>query len=254
MQVERIFIDNPLRNFNYLVACEHTGEALAIDPLDVDRVLAVAAGRGWRITQVVCTHDHADHAGGREQMRRATGARIMAHTQAPLDGIDLRLREGSEVLVGSSVRLHALDTPGHTMSHVCLVGHGRLFSGDTLFCAGCGNCKQGGHPESLWHSFADRLYGLPEDLRVEPGHDYAARNLEFALHVEPDNEEARVALGEAQRAATIGGHLESTIGLERAVNPFFRVRSPTIRHSLGLGAQASDREVFLALREARNTW
>lgn len=254
MLVERIFIDNPLRNFHYLVACEHTGEALAIDPLEVDAVLAVANRHGWRITQVLCTHDHWDHAGGREDMRKATGARVLAHAASPLDGVDVHLRDGAEVHVGSSVKLRALDTPGHTMSHVCLHGHGRLFAGDTLFIAGCGNCKQGGHPDSLWHTFNDRLFRLPDDTRVEPGHDYALNNLRFSLKHEPDNEDAKRALAEAETAAAAGGSLESTLARERTYNPFFRTRSPELRAGIGLGPEATDREVFLALREARNHW
>lgn len=254
MLVERIFIGNALRNFHYLVACEETGEALAIDPLEVDAVLAVADARGWSVRQVVVTHDHWDHAGGREAMRKATGARVLAHADAPLDLVDARLSDGDEVRVGTSVRLRALDTPGHTMSHVCLVGGGRLFAGDTLFVAGCGNCKQGGHPESLWRTFSDRLYDLPDDLKVEPGHDYAANNLRFSMRYEPGNNDAQAALTEAERAAAAGGFLDSTLGRERTYNPFFRTRSPEIRAQLGLDPAASDREVFLALREARNTW
>lgn len=254
MLVERIYIDNPLRNFNYLVACENTGEALAIDPLEVDAVLAVAGQRGWRVTQVLCTHDHWDHAGGREAMRRATGAKVLAHADSPLDGIDVHLRDGAEVRVGNSVHLHAMDTPGHTMSHVCLYGHGRLFAGDTLFIAGCGNCRQGGHPESLWHTFNDRLYKLPDDTRVEPGHDYALNNLRFSLHYESDNPDTRAALHDAETAAAAGGFFESTLARERAYNPFFRTRSPELRAGIGLGAEVTDREVFLALREARNSW
>lgn len=254
MLVERIFLDNPLRNFNYLIACQETGEALAVDPLDVDLVLGVARERGWRVTQVVVTHDHPDHAGGREAMREATGAKVLAHASSPLDGLDGHLRDGDVVQVGSSVTLHAMDTPGHTMSHVCLLGHGRLFAGDTLFVAGCGNCRQGGHPESLWHTFHDRLHGLPDDTRVEPGHDYAANNLRFSLHYEPGNEDARVALAEAEAAAAAGGFLDTTIGMERTFNPFFRLRSPDLRAGLKLERMAADREVFLALREARNRW
>ncbi|MDP6934814.1 MAG: MBL fold metallo-hydrolase, partial [Myxococcota bacterium] len=100
MLVERIFIDNPLRNFHYLVACPQTGRALAIDPLETDAVLQVAARRGWQIDTVVCTHHHWDHAGGRDAMRKATGARICAHREAPLDGIDQGLSGGDRVRVG----------------------------------------------------------------------------------------------------------------------------------------------------------
>lgn len=254
MLVERIFIDNPLRNFHYLVACPETGEAVAIDPVDVDRVLEVAKGHGWRVTASVITHHHLDHAGGREALKQATGARIYAHTDAPLDGIDARLGAGDVVRVGRGVALTALDTPGHTMSHVCLVGGGRLFSGDTLFIAGCGNCHFGGHPETLWDTFSTQIYALPQDLVVEPGHDYAVNNLRFSLDREPGNAGAQAALAVAEAASASGGFFQSTLGEERAHNPFFRIQSPELRERLDLPADAPDRDVFLALRALRNRW
>lgn len=253
MLTERVFIDNPLRNFHYLVACPETGDALAIDPLEVDAVLAVASRRGWTIRDILVTHHHWDHAGGRDALRAATGARVHAHAEAPLDGIDHRLGGGDTLQVGS-VSLRALDTPGHTMSHICLLGGGRLFAGDTVFVAGCGNCRQGGHPEALWQTFSQQIWQLPDDTIVEPGHDYAINNLRFSLDREPGNPDATASLAEAEALAAGGAFYQSTIGRERTYNPFFRTGSPAMRERLGLPNQASDREVFVALRELRNSW
>ena len=105
-------------------------------------------------------------------------------------GIDRGLRADDVVRVGKTVELECLDTPGHTMSHVCLLAHGdspAIFSGDTLFNAGAGNCHNGGHPEELYQTFADQLARLPDETRVYPGHDYLANNLRFTLDREPDN-------------------------------------------------------------------
>lgn len=253
MLVERIFIDNPLRNFHYLVACPTTGEAVAIDPVEVDAVLDVATRRGFQVRAIVVTHDHWDHAGGRDAMRAATGARVLAHVDSPLEGLDGRLRAGDVVRVGT-VALTALDTPGHTQSHVCLLGGGHLFSGDTVFCAGCGNCRHGGHPASLWTTFSEQIWALPDETVLQPGHDYAVNNLRFSLDREPGNPAAMRALAEAEALAAEGRSLVTTIGAERMFNPFFRPGHAAVREGLGLGPSTSDRDVFLALRARRDHW
>ncbi|MFO7550508.1 MAG: hydroxyacylglutathione hydrolase family protein, partial [Haliea sp.] len=152
MIVEQIWTGNAFRNFNYLIACPETGEAMAVDPLDHEKCLARARDRGWDITQVLNTHEHLDHTGGNDAMIAATGARLLAHANAgsSIAGVDRGLQAGDSVKIGRTVELEALDTPGHTMSHVCLLSHTdtpALFCGDTLFNAGAGNCHNGGHPE-----------------------------------------------------------------------------------------------------------
>src|SRR5690606_22992494 len=82
MQIERIWANNDYRNFHYLIACEETGEALAIDPLDWRRCLDAARARGWQITQILNTHEHRDHTGGNAGLVAATGARVLAHAGA----------------------------------------------------------------------------------------------------------------------------------------------------------------------------
>ena len=102
------------------------------------------------------------------------------------------LSAGDVVKVGKTVELEALDTPGHTMSHVCLLSHTdqpALFCGDTLFNAGAGNCHNGGHPEELYKTFDQQLAKLPQSTLIYPGHDYIENNLRFTLNREPDNEE-----------------------------------------------------------------
>ena len=144
MIVEQIWTNNAYRNFNYLIACPETGEALAIDPLDHRKCLTRAKECGWTITQVLNTHEHGDHTGGNESVIAATNAKLLAHHNAKdkIRGMDRGLGAGDMVQFGS-VELEVLDTPGHTMSHVCLLSHGdspALFCGDTLFNAGAGNC------------------------------------------------------------------------------------------------------------------
>lgn len=263
MIVEQIWTGNSLRNFNYLVACAETGEALAIDPLEFGRCLAVAKARGWDITQIVNTHEHGDHIGGNKGLIAATGATLVAHENAGrrIPGVDRGVGAGDVVRVGRSVELECLDTPGHTMSHICLLAHGdeaALFSGDTLFNAGAGNCHNGGHPDELYTTFATQLERLPENTRLFPGHDYLANNLRFTLDREPDNEQAGRLLERYGEQDPAAAHV-STLAEEREVNTFFRLQSPTVIARLreafpDLPEEPTPREVFLKLRELRNRW
>jgi len=263
MLVEQIWTANNYRNFNYLIACGETGEALAVDPLDHGKCLATAKAKGWRITQILNTHEHHDHTGGNAAMIAATGAKLLAHAKAKdrIAGIDRGLKAGDVIAVGKSVELLSLDTPGHTMSHICLLAQGdqpALFCGDTLFNAGAGNCHNGGHPSELYDTFARQLANLPDATRIYPGHDYIARNLAFTLDREPDNAKAK-AMQPAMEAQDPGHALVTTLGLEKEINTFFRLTSPAVIARLrqafpDLPERPDAKTVFLKLRELRNSW
>jgi len=263
MIVEQIWTANAYRNFNYLIACSETGEALAIDPLDHQKCLAKAKEKGWRITQILNTHEHGDHIGGNQQVVAATGAKVLAHRNAGgrIPGMDRGLGAGDVIKVGRTVELECMDTPGHTMCHICLRSHGdkpALFCGDTLFNAGAGNCHNGGHPAELYGTFANQLDKLPENTLIYPGHDYIANNLGFTLDREPDNAKARELLP-AMKQQDPNNPLVTTLKLEREINTFFRLSSPTViarlREAFSDLPDNPDRKtVFLKLRELRNKW
>lgn len=263
MIVKQIWTGNAYRNFNYLVVCPETGEALAIDPLDHQKCLHAAKENGWTITQVLNTHEHGDHTGGNKSVIAATGAKLLAHRNAAnsIPGIDVGLSAGDVVKVGKTVELLALDTPGHTMTHICLLSQTEspgLFSGDTLFNAGAGNCHNGGHPAELYDTFASQLYELSDETQIYPGHDYISKNLEFTLAREPDNERAKTLLDEL-RDQDPAEALVSTIALEREVNTFFRLQSPSLIATLraefpDIPDEPDPQTVFLKLRELRNSW
>ena len=263
MLIERIWSGNSWRNFHYLIACGESGEALAVDPLEWRLCLDAARARGWQITQILNTHEHGDHTGGNAALQAATGARIAAHAGAAarIGGVDRGLARGDVIRVGRTVELECLDTPGHTMTHICLLAHGdepALFCGDTLFNAGAGNCHNGGEPGALYQTFATQLARLPEATRVYPGHEYLARNLEFTLDREPGNEAAAALLGEAQRHDPARARV-TTLGEEKRINSFFRLQNPRLIARLReafpeLPEHPDERSVFLKLRELRNRW
>ena len=263
MIVERIWTGNAYRNFNYLIACAESGEALAIDPLDHRKCLATAKAKGWQITQILNTHEHHDHTGGNEAMVAATGAKLIAHHRsgARIAGVDRGVQAGDVIKVGKTVELECLDTPGHTMCHICLRSHTErpaLFSGDTLFNAGAGNCHNGGDPATMYTTFVTQLATLPDDTQVYPGHDYIENNLKFTLAREPGNATAK------ERLPTVTHHdparsAVTTIAEEKQFNTFLRLQSPGVIAKLredfpDLPEHPDAKTVFLKLRELRNKW
>jgi hydroxyacylglutathione hydrolase len=263
MIVKQIWTANPYRNFNYLIVCSQTGEALAIDPLDSAQCLRVAKESGWEITQILNTHEHHDHIGGNEAVVQATGAKVLAHAKAAhaIPGMFRGLVAGDIIKVGKTVELEALDTPGHTMCHICLRSHTdqpALFTGDTLFNAGAGNCHNGGNVQSLFHTFTRQLNRLPDDTLIYPGHDYIENNLRFTLDREPDNQVAATLLEQVSGQDPSRAYV-STLRTERQVNTFFRLDSQTVKAQLqqafaDLPGDMDDETVFTKLRELRNKW
>ncbi len=263
MIVKQVWTGNNYRNFNYLIACGETGEALAIDPLDSAKCLQAAKDAGWQITQILNTHEHHDHTGGNAAVVEKTGAKILAHRNAKdkIANVSRGLAAGDVIKVGKTVELEALDTPGHTMCHICLRSHTdrpALFSGDTMFNAGAGNCHNGGHPAELYKTFVEQLEKLPPETLLYPGHDYIENNLRFTLDREPDNAPAKAMLERLAGQDPNRAHV-STFAEEREVNTFFRLNSASVIAKLresfpDLPEKPDPRTVFLKLRELRNSW
>jgi len=260
MIVERIWTGNAYRNFNYLVACPETGEALAIDPLDHEKTLNTARVKGWQITQVLNTHQHHYHTGSNAAVIAATGAKLIAHHKVGrrIAGVDRGVQAGDVIKVGKTVELECLDTPGHTMCHICLLSHTEqpaLFSGDTLFNAGAGNVHNGGDMGALYATFVEQLARLPDDTQVYPGHDYIENNLRFTLDREPDNAAAKALLStvaehDAAKSAVI------TLKDEKRINTFLRLDNSGVIARLreNFPDLPDARTVFAMLRELRNRW
>ncbi len=251
-------------NQSYVLSAGEGKQCAAIDPVDAGDIMEAVSEAGLgKIAALINTHGHPDHTGGNSELVRRTGAKLYAHDpdRVTIHGEPKPLSEGRNINVdGMSVQV--IHTPGHTQGSICLLfkpsdGQPHLFSGDTVFVAGCGNPRFGGNPEQLYESFKNKIHTLPGDTVLHPGHDYAKRNLEFALSVEPGNAAAKRKLEEAKFLASGEEILETSLADEREHSPFFRLDSAEIRGLLSDKFNRSfddDKSVFLALRELRNKW
>jgi len=261
MKIVRIYMDNFLNNYCHLIICEETREAIILDPLNVEKCLAEAERHSAKITTIVNTHEHFDHIEGNPGIVAATGAIICAHKNAmsSIPNVDVGLSAGDLVKVGNQVRLRVLYTPGHTQAHLCLVseaGEASLFCGDTLFNASAGNCRNGGDVNDLYQTFTEQLDSLPEQTKIYPGHDYIENNLKFSLSRDPGNTCAAELLAQVQKE-TPDTRTVTTLGIEKSINPFFRLDNQTIISNLqsAVSGQKSDpKSVFIGLRSLRDEW
>ena len=264
MIVETIWTNNRARNFNYLIACPETGQCVAIDPVAHEQCIDRAGQRGWQITHIINTHEHSDHISGNRPMVLATGAQLLAPHNAvdKIDSVDRALAEDDMVRVGRQVELQVLETPGHTMSHICLLTSQDppgLFSGDAVFTAGVGNCRNGGDPTTLYETLASKLFPLPHATRLYPGHEYIQNNLAFSLDREPDNQDVQKLLQQLGESYDPNDPVITTLDFERRINPFFRLHCQGVIKRLKesfpeLPDDPQPRDVFLRLRQLRDRW
>ena len=240
-------------NFGVLIHDPASGATASIDAPEAAPVEAALKKTGWRLTDILVTHHHADHTAGigelkahhkcRVVIRRAEAQRI-AHA-------DETVSEGDKVKIGA-LECDVIDTPGHTSGHISYFfpADKLAFVGDTLFSIGCGRVIEG-DPEMMWNSLL-KLRALPDDTQFYCGHEYTDANIRFAKTVEPGNKALAARAEDVTKLLAAGKPtIPATIGAEKAANPFLRADNPDVAKSLGLGGSPAWK-VFAEIRERKN--
>ena len=240
-------------SYVYLLHEPGSGTSGVVDPAEAAPVRKALERQKRRLDWILITHHHADHTGGLLEPKAATGARAAGPRadRDRIEGLDVLLGEGEELAFGN-LTARVLETPGHTRGHISYwFPEGEaLFCGDTLFVLGCGRLFEGDAP-TMWRSLG-KLLRLPDTTRVYCGHEYTLSNARFALSIDPDNPALRTVAAEIEAARRRGEPtIPSTIGREKATNPFLRAADPGIRRRLGL-EQAGDAEVFGEIRRRKD--
>ncbi len=240
-------------NYCYLVHDPDTGQTAVIDTPDVGAIEKALVETDWALDYILNTHHHWDHAGGNLELKKKTGCQVIGPKAdaARIPGIDIALGDGDTFNLGSIVAT-TYDTPGHTRGHLVyhFAANGIAFTGDTLFSMGCGRLFEG-TAEQMWSSL-QKLMAWPDDTLVYCAHEYTQSNAAFALSVEPGNEQLVERAAEVDELRRQGKPtIPSTMGLERATNPFLRPSSPDLQATLGLsGAPLTD--VFAETRRRKD--
>ena len=242
-------------NYAYLIVCEATNATAVVDPSEPDPVVRAIQQESVELTAIWNTHHHWDHTGGNKALLKAyPELEVIGHEsdRGRIPGQTAFVKDGDEVTLGQEVRARVIHNPGHTSGAISyfLSEHASVFTGDTLFGAGCGRLFEGTPAQML--TSLSRLGALPEETSVFFGHEYTVANLRFASAVEPDSDTLRERVARVQRQRDAGDYsVPSTIAEERATNPFLRAAVSRVQAAVRASEppkDTSETEVFAALR------
>jgi hydroxyacylglutathione hydrolase len=229
-------------NYMYLLVDETTNTCAGVDPVEPEKLLKRVSEEGVKLTTVLTTHHHWDHAGGNGKLAKLVPGLRVYGADDRIDALNSRVGHNEKFKVGS-LEVTSLSTPCHTSGHICyFVTNDNakeppvVFTGDTLFIAGCGRFFEGS-PSEMYRALVEVLAALPPETLVYCGHEYTVANLKFASTVEPSNSAVagKLAWAVAQRDAD-QPTVPSTIGDEMTFNPFMRVRESSVqKHAGALG-------------------
>ena len=235
-------------NFAYLFRYEKN-KAIAVDPADARLVLNEIKRHNLQLTALLATHCHWDHTAGIKELKNRTNCPVIIGNQALIDG---------PILEFGNFRVKIITTPGHTADSVCFYiepsenNEGIVFTGDTLFIAGCGR-PIGSDAGTMWGSL-EKLAALPDDTLVYPGHNYTEENYQFALTIEPENKTVQRLLEDIRQKKRQGKGkptVPSTIGTEKQTNVFLRANTPEIKAAVNM-PKTRDAEAFAEIRRRKN--
>ncbi|MCW8917689.1 MAG: hydroxyacylglutathione hydrolase [Gammaproteobacteria bacterium] len=215
-------------NYIWLIGCEGRSGVAIVDPGDAEPVIDYLQREGLQAEAILITHHHGDHTGGVAELVARYPVPVYGPATERIPALTHPLREGDRVkLATCGLTLKVIDTPGHTRGHICYYGHGALFSGDTLFTAGCGRLFEGS-AEQMHHSL-EKLRALPDETLLYCAHEYTQANLGFAAVAEPDNPDIASRKVSVERLRREGkATVPAPLSLERATNPFLRSHLPVL--------------------------
>ena len=243
-------------NYAVLVHDPVNETTILVDAPDEAAIRAALAEKNWALTHILVTHHHWDHTQAIGALKAAFGCTVIgpAGEAAKIDGLDETISDGDEVELGG-IRVKAIATPGHTLGQISywLPDAGVAFTGDTLFSLGCGRVFEG-TPAMMWASLDRLASALPDETKIYCGHEYTLANAKFAVTVDPDNAALAARIAEVEVLRGEGRPtLPTTMGMEKATNPFLRARDKAIRAHLGL-TKAEDAVVFAEIRARKDSF
>ncbi len=240
---------------NYIWTLRAGKYAAVVDPGEAQPVKEYLAREKLTLVAILATHHHPDHVGGIAELVAMTKVPVFGPKGEPIPALTHPVGQGDRVEITEvAAQFSVLDIPGHTRAHVAYYGLGSLFCGDTLFACGCGRVFEG-TAEQMLESLS-KLAALPDQTKVYCGHEYTLANIRFARAVDPHNAALKAREERAQRLRDADQPtLPSTLGEERATNPFLRCDQPVVVESANkyLGARVADpARVFAAIRDWKN--
>jgi hydroxyacylglutathione hydrolase len=253
MPLELVTVPCLADNYAYLLHETATGDTALVDAPEAVPILDALEKRGWKLSEIWITHHHSDHVGAVNELRGATGARVVGNAADAkrLPALDRMVQDG-ETFDFAGHEVLVMDVSGHTIGHLAfhVPDANAAFTADSLMALGCGRLFEGTAPV-MWESL-QRLAALPPETLICSGHEYTQSNARFARTIEPDNPALMSRICEIDAARSEGRPtVPSTLETETATNPFLRAGLPEVQEALGMSGYAPS-EVFAEIRSRKD--